>query len=96
YTFHIQLLGTDLFPSSWLNPNDSAFLLYLTGYFNFFPLSSHTMIALNRYTAIVWPSRHQICWMGNRIAVAVAILFLFPLIGAFLTSGLKLDFINTV
>lgn len=58
YTIHIQFHDEDLFPSSWLNPSDSRLLLVLTGYFTFFPLISHTAIAFNRHTAIVWPVRH--------------------------------------
>lgn len=58
YTIRIQFRGVDLFPSGWLNPSEGMFMLLLTGYFTYFPLISHTAIAMNRHTAIVWPTRH--------------------------------------
>ncbi|KAH7716211.1 hypothetical protein AAVH_16336 [Aphelenchoides avenae] len=91
YTFEIQFQGDNLYPSDWLSASESEWLLLITGYFTFFPLLSHTAIALNRYTAIVWPTRHVKIWTGKALVFVVILLFVLPLGGAGVTGAIKLD-----
>ncbi|KAH7710959.1 SRG-10 protein [Aphelenchoides avenae] len=80
-TYFCDLLNYGIIPPSYVLPIGPV-LYFLSGYFVYFQCLSHTVIALNRYTCIVKPMRHQKFWSGKPLLVVILLLFAIPFVAS--------------
>ncbi|KAH7709300.1 hypothetical protein AAVH_23411, partial [Aphelenchoides avenae] len=86
----LQLARLDFFLPEYLYVNTTNLRvgLFLCAYFLYFQFLSHMSIAINRYTVLLHPARHQLLWRGKKFRLVLAALLLLPLPGA-MTHFLK-------
>ncbi|KAH7717117.1 hypothetical protein AAVH_15479 [Aphelenchoides avenae] len=77
----IRLPQYNIIPSTIVEPV-GPLLFFGTAYFQFFQFLSHMAIALNRYTAIRHPTRHENIWHGRLFGVILVLMFSVPLLAA--------------
>ncbi|KAH7711602.1 CRE-SRV-1 protein [Aphelenchoides avenae] len=68
-----------IMPISLMKPPFSNVLLFLMTHHLYFLFITHTAIALNRYTAFVYPTWHQRLWKGKLFKAVILVTLLVPL-----------------